>query len=123
MWGHVLQQLQLRLCIDEQPELFLQDMLDLVATGQLKRTFGGIEYSVPLSASWGSGDLKKPLLFRLSSQGLSPEIWYSPGLMAAFEAAGFLKPGNRLKQKIQQMEGWIKPFIQKKCSVTILYVC
>ena len=52
---------------DEQPELFLQDLLDLIATGTLKRTFGGIENSVPLSASWGSGDLKKPLFIRISS--------------------------------------------------------
>lgn len=98
---------------DEQPELFLQDLLDLIATGTLKRTFGGIEYSVPLSASWGSGDLKKPLLMRLSSQGITPEIWYSPGLLAAFEATGFLKSTDPVKEKVQQIEGWIKPLIYK----------
>ena len=32
---------------EEQPELFLQDMLDLISTGRLRRTFGGIENSVP----------------------------------------------------------------------------
>lgn len=100
---------------DEQPELFLQDLLDLIATGNLKRTFGGVEHSVPLSASWGSGDLKKPLFLRLSSGGFYPEIWYAPGLIAAFEAAGFLKPADSLKQKIQQLEGWIKPLIQQRC--------
>lgn len=98
---------------DEQPELFLQDLLDLIATGTLKRTFGGVEYSVPLSASWGSGDLKKPLIIRLSSKGMTPEIWYSPGLLAAFEATGFLKLTDSVKDKVQQIEGWIKPLIQK----------
>ena len=76
---------------DEQPELFLQDLIDLIATERLKRTFGGIEHSVPLSMSWGSGDLKKPLIIRFSSKGVSPEIWFSPGLIKAFEAAELLK--------------------------------
>lgn len=99
----------------EQPELFLQDLLDLLATGRLKRTFGGVEHSVPLSASWGGGDLKKPLLIRLLSQGIFPEIWYSPGLIAAFEVAGFLQSQNSLKHKIRQLEKWIVPLIQQRC--------
>lgn len=105
---------------DEQPELFLQDLLDVIATGRLKRTFGGVENSVPLSASWGSGDLKKPLLIRTSSKGSTPEIWYSPGLIAAFEAIGFLKPEDRMKEKVYQIEGWIKPLIQQSQSSLIV---
>lgn len=101
---------------DEQPELFLQDLLDLIATGTLKRTYGGIENSVPLSASWGSGDLKKPLLMRISSKGIYPEIWFSPGLITAFEATGFLKSQDSIKHKIQKIEGWIKPIVQQKAS-------
>lgn len=99
---------------DEQPEQFLQDLLDLLSMGRLKRTFGGIEYSVPLSSSWGSGDLKKPLFIQFSSQGISPEIWYSPGLIGAFEAIGFLNPEEKIKQKVMQMEGWIRPLIQQR---------
>lgn len=101
---------------DEQPELFLQDLFDLIATGQLKRTYGGIENSVPLSASWGVGDLKKPLFIQTSSKGITPEIWHSPGLIAAFEAIGFLKKEERIKQKVQQIEGWVKPLIQQNYS-------
>ncbi len=101
---------------DEQPELFLQDLMDLIATGTLKRTFAGVENSVPLSASWGSGDLKKPLLIRISTKGIYPEIWYSPGLIAAFEAIGFLKAEDRLKKKVQQIEDWIKPLILQNQS-------
>lgn len=99
---------------DEQPELFLQDLLDLLSTGRLKRTFGGIEYSVPLSTSWGSGDLKKPLLFKISHQEIKPEVWYAPGLLMAFETIGFLDAQDSLKSKIEQMEGWIKPLIQQQ---------
>jgi hypothetical protein len=101
---------------DEQPELFLQDLFDLIATGSLKRTFGGVENSVPLSSSWGSGDLKKPLLIRTSNKGSVPEIWYSPGLIAAFEAVGVLKAEDKLKQKVHQLEGWIKSLIQQSRS-------
>lgn len=97
----------------EQPELFLKDLIDLIATGTLKRTYGGVENSVPLSSSWGGGDLKKPLLIHLLSTGIEPEIWHSPGLIAAFEAAGFFKREERLVEKIRQLEGWIKPLIQK----------
>ncbi|MDR3624123.1 MAG: hypothetical protein P4L16_03165 [Chlamydiales bacterium] len=46
---------------DEQPIRFLHDCRDLFSTGRLKRTFGGIEYSVPLSPSFGSGSLRKPV--------------------------------------------------------------
>lgn len=101
---------------DEQAELFLQDLLDLIATGTLKRTYGGVENSVPLSSSWGSGDLKKPLFLRISSKGITPEIWYSPGLLAAFEAIGFLKQEDSVKHKVQQIEGWIKSIIQQSTS-------
>ncbi|WP_068471498.1 hypothetical protein [Candidatus Protochlamydia phocaeensis] len=96
---------------DEQPELFLQDMSDLLATGRLKRTFGGIEYSVPISASWGSGDLKKPLLIQLSTKGMAPEIWYSPGLMVAFEAAGLFEKEQGIKERTKQIKEWIEPLI------------
>ncbi len=99
---------------DEQPELFLQDLLDLLSTGRLKRTFGGVEYSVPLSTSWGSGDLKKPLLIKISQQEIKPEVWYAPGLLMAFEAIGFLNAQDPLKQKMELMEGWIKPLIQQQ---------
>lgn len=62
---------------DEQPEQFFNDIYELLGTGRLKRTFGGVEYAVPMSTSWGAGDLNriinKPLL-------------NSPGLLAAFEA-------------------------------------
>jgi hypothetical protein len=97
---------------DEQPELFLQDLADMLATGRLKRTFGGIEYSVPLSVSWGSGDLKKPFVLTLSSHGIKPEIWFSPGLIAAFEAAEILSGSLTVREKVMQLKEWIEPIIR-----------
>ncbi len=66
---------------EEQIEAFLQDLYDLLTTGKLKRTFGGVLFSVPLSPSWGIGDLKKQL-------GLQAGL--SPGLMEACIAAGLI---------------------------------
>ena len=98
---------------DEQPELFLQDMADLIATGRLKRTFGGIELSVPMSPSAGTGDLKKPLIFQLSIEEITPEIWYSPGWLAALEAAGMLTEEASLRDKILKMKEWLIPLIRQ----------
>lgn len=101
---------------DEQPELFLQDMNDLLSTGRLKRTFGGIEYAVPISSSWGNGDLKKPLLVHRTVKGYTPEIWYSPGLINAFEATGFFKKEDANKDKINQLKDWMEPIFQAKSA-------
>ena len=86
---------------DEQPELFLSDIQQLMGTGQLKRTFAGVEHSVPLSPSWGAGDLKRRFLVpREAAQGKS-DLWLSPGLVAAFEAVGLLDENMSLKQEIK----------------------
>lgn len=98
----------------EQPQQFLQDLLDIIATGRLKRTKGGIENSVPLSVSWGSGDLKKPLLLRLSSKKVSPEIWYSPGLLAAFDAIGFFGEEATAQYKVETLQEWVMALIDSK---------
>lgn len=68
---------------DEQPEQFLKDLGEILGTGRLKRTFGGVEYAVPLSYSWGAGDLKRVLL--LTSDFFEKEhgIWDSPALQNA----------------------------------------
>src|SRR5262249_28904411 len=41
----------------QQPWRFLRDLEELLNTGQLSRTFGGVQYTVPLCKSWGLGDL------------------------------------------------------------------
>jgi len=56
----------------EQQERLLIDLYDLIMTSGLKRTMGGVETSVPLSLSWGVGDLRKPIPGSLgrSAEGL-----------------------------------------------------
>lgn len=98
---------------DEQPELFLHDIIDLLGTGRLKRVFEGIEYTVPISSSWGNGDLKKPLIIRKLSKGIFPEIWFSPGLIKAFEATGLLDPDDLLKNTITKLKSWLEPIFQE----------
>ncbi len=65
----------------EQYLQFLDDLYQLLSTGKLKRTFGGVEYAVPLSPNTGIGDLKKSLVSPDSR--LKP--WMCPGILAAFD--------------------------------------
>jgi hypothetical protein len=59
----------------EQIESFLNDFFELLVLGKIRRTFGGESYSVPLNATWGIGDLKKPI---------SEMIMYSPPIQEIF---------------------------------------
>jgi hypothetical protein len=87
---------------DEQPEQMLVDMIEILGTGRLKRTFGGVEYSVPISASWGAGDLKRPFVLPLGHVAESGNLWLSPGLIQAFEAADLIDSTAPLKSRIEQ---------------------
>ena len=46
----------------EQPLFFLRDLDEMMNTGCMKKTFAGVENSVPMSSTWGKGGLKKPIL-------------------------------------------------------------
>jgi hypothetical protein len=59
-------------------DLFVADLYELLTTGRLRRVVEGNEYTVPLSLSFGIGDLKKPI---------GEDYRLSPGLAAAFESA------------------------------------
>jgi len=71
----------------EQPLQCLSDISELLATGKLSRVVEGIEYTVPLSARWGVGDLLRPC--SLSSLNLK-QLAKAPGLIEAFKAAGLI---------------------------------
>jgi len=60
------------------PLQFLQDLFDLLTFGSLRRIVSGQEYSVPLCPSLEQADLLRPLV----------DQEHSPGLKAAFAAAG-----------------------------------
>lgn len=86
---------------DEQPKTFLKDVVELLGTSRLKRTFGGLEYSVPLSSSWGIGDLKKTFVFSDDLNIEKIEIWYSPGFIDALNAVSLFPEELKLKNKIE----------------------
>lgn len=83
----------------EKPLQFLSDVGQLLGTGRLTRVIEGVEYAVPLSVSWGVGDLKRP--FFLWNLGEKPweTLSSSPGLLAAFEAAKIIAPERDRSEK------------------------
>lgn len=92
---------------DEQPELFLADIHEILSAGRLKRTFGGIEYAVPISLSSGIGDLKKPIVLNKLNPQSAP--WYSPGIILALEAAELIDNEIALKEKAEVAKNLILP--------------
>jgi hypothetical protein len=84
---------------NEQPELFLKDINELLNTGRLKRTFGGIEYTAPLSSSWGSGDLRKRFVLTRDIEQSKVEIWQSPGFISALVAVEIIEKRIPLNRK------------------------
>lgn len=100
---------------DEQPEKFLTDIDEILSTGRLKRTFGGIEYAVPISPTWGGGDLKKPILMHQTGPDKwMPEVWYSPGLISALTEVDVLDKHASLKHKISQIREWTLDLIKNE---------
>ncbi|MFS8564294.1 MAG: hypothetical protein LVR00_08340 [Rhabdochlamydiaceae bacterium] len=79
---------------EEYEDLFIQDLYDLLTRGKLKRIIRGVEYSVPLSLSWGLGDLGRPL---------SHQAGCSPGLIKAFEVAGVIDTRLSLDEKCTKL--------------------
>jgi hypothetical protein len=68
---------------NERPELFLQDLEEILFTCRLKRVMEGVEYAVPCSPSWGIGDLKRDLVPLVKLK----EPYLSVGLLRALAAA------------------------------------
>lgn len=84
----------------EQPHLFLKDISELFSSGRLKKTFSGIEYTVPLSPSWGAGDLRKPFLFR--GVQTQEEVGVAPGIIHGLVAAGLIDQTLPFKSQISE---------------------
>lgn len=103
---------------DHQPELMIKDLVELLATSRLKRIFGGVEHSVPLAASWGAGDLKRPLLIMQGSQAEIIDICYSPGILAALEAAGLVEEKLPAKEKLQRLKTLISNVLLPSSTAT-----
>lgn len=86
----------------QQIDQLIDDLYELLSTGKLKRTFGGVEYIVPLSPSWGMGDLKKPFFLN----DITLDIYASPGLMAAFKCRAREDLENLLTPYFKKKEKW-----------------
>ncbi|MGZ3732962.1 MAG: hypothetical protein ACXU9U_04425, partial [Parachlamydiaceae bacterium] len=97
---------------DQQPAQLFKDLVELLATGRLRRTYGGVEYSVPLAASWGAGDLRRPLILPIGLLAETAEIWMSPGLLAALVAGGLIPENLTLKERIDQAKQLVLPFLR-----------
>ncbi len=87
----------------EQPQVFLRDLDDMMSTGYMRRTYGGVEHSVPMSATWGNGDLRKPLTLERNLEVNENKVWMSPGLLAAMEAVDFFPGQMQQKEKIHTL--------------------
>lgn len=101
---------------DEQPLQFLMDINELLSTGRLKRTWGGIEYSVPLSPTWGSGDLKRLV------QVFKNDLRHSPGLITAFEKIGLMERDLSLEEKSKTLNHLIDQALSKVESHENFYI-
>lgn len=101
---------------DEQPHQFLQDLNELFATGRLKRTFSGVEHAVPLSISWGAGDLKRGILFRGEEGFEQSKLWLSPGLLAAAAEGGIIDKKLPLEERISHLKNHLEGLFSTSIS-------
>ncbi len=91
-------------------DLFVDDLYELLTTGRIRRVVEGIQYTVPLSLTFGLGDLRKtidPLL----------EFWASPGLIAALEASQLIPPQASFEQKVKRARDALVPFYRPSMTV------
>lgn len=107
---------------NEQPEVLFKDLLELINTGRLTRTFSGIENSVPLSPTWGAGDLKKPFLMPRGEEFKKSSIWQSPGLVSAFEGAGLINTESPIKDKIETVKKLLTSILDSLKTVDPTYI-
>jgi hypothetical protein len=89
---------------DEQPQQFLHDLDELLSTGRLKRTFGGGEYNVPISSTWGAGDLRRPFGIWRDINHVGNNMWESPGILAGLKAVELIDAETPREAEIQAVK-------------------
>lgn len=87
----------------EQIEYLLNDLYELLSTGRLKRVLEGVEYSVPLSPSFGMGDLWRGVEVIAER----PYVFYSPGLLAACRAAELFPAEWPTSKQEEHLRDWL----------------
>jgi hypothetical protein len=94
----------------DQPLNFLHDIDDLMQMNLLRRVVDGKEYVAPISRTPGIGDLKRPFPLQRNNK----RIWFSPGLIAAFDATGLLWDCPTIKSKGERIHSWSKKVFSMK---------
>lgn len=100
----------------EQPEVFLSEMNELLSTGRLKRVLNGVEANVPLSPTFGIGDLKRPFVLDPNDEKQIDNIGFSPGLLAAFEAVKIIDPQLKLNERVDTCRRIVKEYFKRYSS-------
>lgn len=85
-----------------QPLQFLADMSALLGSGRLSRVIEGEEFAVPLSYSWGAGQLFYPITNTTVEQ-----LARVPGIVVALTKAGVVEAKGK---RIEEIEKWLAPF-------------
>lgn len=85
----------------EQPDQFLIDLKEMLDTGRIKRVSEGNEIHAPFSASWGVGDLRKPLIIETGKESDYKEMGYAPGILEGLQAAGVIDADLKLKERVE----------------------
>ena len=98
---------------------FLQDVIDLLSTGRLKRTVAGVETHIPISPTFGVGDLRRPLVVDPRVEGEVDNIGFSPGLLAAFERADLINKELSLKERVDACRSIVKSLFDEHSSPVI----
>ncbi len=97
---------------DEQPLQFFTDLKELLSTGRLKRTFGGVEYAVPISSSWGAGDLRRGVAVFADNEEDLMALSLSPGLLNALESVKIVDEELPLSQRLEAARSLIYPILK-----------
>lgn len=98
---------------DEQPLQFFTDLRELLGTGRLQRTFGGIEYAVPISSSWGAGDLRRGVAVYADNEEELMALSSSPGLLNALERVEMIDEALPLHERLEALRSIIYPILKE----------
>lgn len=80
----------------EHPQYLLKDLFELLGTGRLTRTFGGKSFQVPISSSFGVGDLNRQVLLVKSAPRPYLDLSLSPGIKEACIKMGIIEKKEEL---------------------------
>ncbi len=92
---------------DEQPQQLLRDLDELLMTGRLKRTFSGVEYSAPISSTWGAGDLRRRFGLWRDVNDLGNTIIQSPGIVAGLKATRLIPLDIPQQSEVESVKQFI----------------